>query len=314
MFTTVFNQTLIFIILIVLGCFIAKSKLVPQGTDKALSTLEKNIFLPSLVLVTFIQQCTPSVFASSWRLLLFGCLLFVVVPIAIAISKGMFKNRDSQRLSTYALIFSNYGYMGNAMIIAIFPELFFDYTIFTFPVTILMYVWGIPTLLLSDDNKKGIKARLMTLVNPMLICMLIGIIIGLLQLDVPVFFISSIQALANCMSPLAMILTGMVIAKIDISKFLKKWRIYIVVAIKLLVFPLAYLLIVMWIPQGTFLTRSALICAMCYMTMPTGLNPIVLPLACGKDVSEAAGMALISHLFCVLTIPLMFMLLQNLVL
>lgn len=315
MFIPVLNQTLVFIILIFLGYFLAKCKLVPDGADKALSTLEKNIFLPALVLNSFIQQCTLEKLSASWNLLVLGILfIFVVTPISLFVGKNTLKGKDSQKLATYALIFSNFGYMGNAMMYAVFPAYFLDYIIFTLPLTVWMYVWGIPTLLLFDDSKKSVKARLKTLVNPMLICMVVGIAIGLLSIPMPIFVTNSISALADCMSPLAMILTGMVIAKIDIPQFLRKWRIYVLVAIKLFAYPLVYALIFMLIPQGEFITKSVLICGMCYMTMPTGMNPIVIPLSQGKDVSEAAGLALISHVCSVASIPLMFMFLQNFVL
>ena len=50
------------------------------------------------------------------------------------------------------------------------------------------------------------------------------------------------------------------------------------------------------------------------VAMPTGFNTIVIPAAYGKDSSDGAGMALVTHVISVLTIPLSFMLLQALVL
>ena len=48
---------------------------------------------------------------------------------------------------------------------------------------------------------------------------------------------------------------------------------------------------------------AALLCA---VAMPLGLSPVVIPAAYGQDTSAAAGMALISHLLSVATIPLVF--------
>ena len=155
MFTPIFNQTLVFFLLILLGYLLVKRKFIPDGADKAVSSLEKNVFLPSLVLGTFIKQCTIEALSSAWKLLLMGALFgIVVVPISIAIIRLLFQTEDSRKIGTYALIFSNFGYMGNAMIIAVFPNVFFEYTIFTLPLTILMYVWAIPALLLSDGKAR----------------------------------------------------------------------------------------------------------------------------------------------------------------
>ena len=48
------------------------------------------------------------------------------------------------------------------------------------------------------------------------------------------------------------------------------------------------------------------ICIVCSLSMPLGLNTIVIPSALGKDTSIAAGMTVISHLLAVITIPLIF--------
>ena len=43
------------------------------------------------------------------------------------------------------------------------------------------------------------------------------------------------------------------------------------------------------------------------MAMPLGLNTIVVPKGYGKDTTDAAGMALISHTLSIATIPLVFL-------
>ena len=47
----------------------------------------------------------------------------------------------------------------------------------------------------------------------------------------------------------------------------------------------------------------------CYLGMPLGLSSVIIPTAYGKDTSEAATLALVSHVLCVATIPVIFTLL-----
>ena len=54
--------------------------------------------------------------------------------------------------------------------------------------------------------------------------------------------------------------------------------------------------------------EDAYLCALCSLAMPLGLNTIVIPSALGKDTTDAAGMAVISHLLSAISIPLIFML------
>ena len=116
------------------------------------------------------------------------------------------------------------------------------------------------------------------------------------------------------MSPIAMLLTGAMLGKLDILALLKKWRIYVVSAIKLLAYPLLFIGVFILLPMGEFVTETFLKCTLCVAAMPVGLNAIVVPAGYGKDASDAAAMALVSHILSIATIPLMFMLLQNLVL
>ena len=105
------------------------------------------------------------------------------------------------------------------------------------------------------------------------------------------------------MSPIAMLLTGITIAKIDLRKTFKNISVYTVSVIRLLIIPLASVGILALLP----LSYELALCTVCSLAMPLGLNTIVVPSAYGKDTSVAAGMALISHLLSCLTIPLVFM-------
>jgi predicted permease len=246
-------------------------------------------------------------------------MVLLLIPISILVAKICFREDYLRKIATYGLTFSNFGFMGNAIMNAMFPEIFFEYTIFTLPFWFMIYLWGVPVLLISGNDteeKAKFTARLKSFLNPMLIAMFIGLILGLTGLGVklPKGILSVIKVAGDCMSPLAMLLTGIVIGQSQVLSLIKKWRIYLTSAIRLLVYPLVVLGILVLLPQNSFFTPTFFKCALCMAAMPMGLNAIVVPAAYGKDTSDAAGLALISHLFSIATIPLMFMLLEVLVL
>ena len=149
----------------------------------------------------------------------------------------------------------------------------------------------------------------------MLIAMLVGMIIGLTGLGtiLPTQAIGAVDMLGDCMSPVAMILTGATIAKSNIIGLLKCGWLYSVSAVRLIVYPALYILAVVFIPKGGFLTETMLICGMCMVSMPMGLNSIVVPAAYGKDTSQAAALSVVTHLLSIITIPLMFLLFNTVV-
>ncbi len=79
----------------------------------------------------------------------------VALPIAIIASKLITKDKYHRNIYTYGLSFSNFGFMGNAVVKALFPEIFFEYLIFVMPLWIAIYMWGVPALLISDAEKQA---------------------------------------------------------------------------------------------------------------------------------------------------------------
>jgi predicted permease len=104
-----------------------------------------------------------------------------------------------------------------------------------------------------------------------------------------------------------MILTGITISSIDVKKTFTDWRIYAASVIRLVVIPLAFVGIAHLLP--VFEDKTLFTCALCALAMPLGINTIVVPSAYGKDTSDAAGMAVISHILAIGTIPVIFTLL-----
>ena len=312
---TVFLSTLgqmgFLAVLIVVGYCLTKFRLVPENGTEVLSKLENWVFIPCLCLGTFMQNFTVQSLSTAWQYVLCGLVtVSFSVPVAILVSKASSRDKYIQNIYTYGLSFSNFGFMGNAVVSALFPEVFDEYLIFVLPFWIYIYVWGVPSLLMPhEEGKKSLLERLRPLLNPMLIGMLIGILIGLSNVPMPKFLTSSVSTLGSCMSPVAMLLTGMTVAKTELLSMFKKPSVYLVSAVRLLAMPLVAIILFMFLK----LPYGLMLCTVCCLSMPLGLNTIVIPNAYGKDTSVAASMALVSHLASIGTIPLVFMLFQMLV-
>ena len=309
-FLPTLNQMCFLMLLILVGYILVRFRIVDDNAAKVLSKLESNVFIPALVLSTFMSHFTVEYIHTAGQFVLCGSVVVVASSvIAIIASKFCTKDRYIQKIFTYGLAFSNFGFMGNAVVSALFPDLFLEYLIFLLPFWILIYIWGVPSLLIpNDNNDHALKSRLSALINPMFIAVIVGAVFGLTQLPLPSFIQSSASTLGDCMSPIAMLLTGMTIAKINLKQVLKIGSIYIVTAIRLVLMPVVTILVLYLLP----VPYPVALCAVCAMAMPLGLNTIVIPAAYGKDTSVASGMALVSHVLSCITIPLVFLLFQAL--
>jgi predicted permease len=126
---------------------------------------------------------------------------------------------------------------------------------------------------------------------------------------IPNFAVEVIDTLHNCMSPIAMLLTGMTVAEMGLGKAFSKVSVYVVSVIRLIVIPMIFMIPLMLLP----IPNGVSLCMICSVAMPLGLNTIVIPKAYDLDTSVGSSMALISHIMSCGTIPLVFMLFELLV-
>ena len=69
-FTATLSQTAFLFSFIAAGYLLSRCKLVPDNAQAVLSKLENYLFLPALVLGTFVDNFTVSTLSTAWRLLL----------------------------------------------------------------------------------------------------------------------------------------------------------------------------------------------------------------------------------------------------
>ena len=304
-FLSALNQTAFLFGFIIIGYLLVKLNTLSENAATVLSRLENSVFIPALVMGTFIKNFTLEKLSVSWKLILISFVIaLIVIPVAILVSKAVTKDNYTQKIYTYGLSFSNFGFMGNAVVSALFPDIFFGYLIFTLPLWILIYVWGVPKLLISNcDKKLTIKEKLKACVNPMFVSMIIGMIVGVCNLPIPKFMMSVIEISGDCMSPIARILTGVVVSSFPLKKAFTNMGVYVVSMVRLVILPLSFI----GVSCLLNMPRTIFICALCSLMMPLGLNTIVIPSAYGKDASVAASMAIVSHFLAIVTIPLILL-------
>ena len=311
-FLATLNQIVFLVLLIVVGFCLTKAGALKDEASGILAKLETYIFVPAVVMQSAMENFTIHKIKSAGILFALGFVItLVIIPFAIILAKGFTKDNYMQNIYKYSFTFANYGYMGNAVVLALFPDYFFEYIMFTLPLSILIFAWIVPVWLLADTGASlTAKDKLKNIINPMFVGLIIGMIIGLIKMPIPVWLSSTVSASANCMSPIAMLLTGIAVASMDLRKAFTNGKIYAVCFIRLIAIPLIFIGILYLVKP----TDNIIICVMCAFAMPLGMNPIIFPKAYGKDTSVAAGMTVVSHLLSAITIPIVFAIVKSILL
>ena len=300
-FVTTLTQMLILFLYILIGILFRKFRLIPEASDRTIAGLENTLLMPCLIFSTFMEHCTLENLKEKSSGLYVAILILVgSIIISYAISSLMTDHPYKRKLFRYSLITSNYSFMGNAIALGIFgSDFLFEYMIFTLPLAIFTYTIGVSWI---KDGNDGASGSLKSLLTPVFYAIIAGIAFGILGIRLPGIITTAADALGGCMSPLAMFLTGFIIGGYKYRDLFEDASILFLSLIRLIAIPLSALIFLRIFDVDISISS----CAICYLSMPLGLNTIIIPAAYGRDTKTGASMALISSLLAVITIPLVF--------
>lgn len=300
---------LVMFLCIAIGFLLRKFRLTPDNTASVLSKLELYVFLPAQILVTFLNYCTVETLQVQYRTVLYGALAVgLEIMIGLLVARFFSKEKTERNIYLYNLIIANMGFLGNAIVPQIMgQEALYSYLLFCLPFNIVLYTWAINLLIPPEKLEK--KSIWKKLAHPTLIAMAIGILLGLSGAGkvLPGFVSTTLTNLSGCMGPVAMLLTGFVIGGYKIGDLLRNGKVYIISFIRLLVLPCVAVAVLMLLGSG----KEIALLAMFGCGAALGLNTVVVPAAYDGDTRPGAAMAMISHIGAVVTIPLLYALLTQ---
>ena len=195
-------------------------------------------------------------------------------------------------------VFSNIGFMGFPMINAIFgADKVFYAAIFNLIFNLCIYSLGAPLMQFGTGRKTKFNAK--SLLTPGIILSLIAIAIYFLNIPCHRVLAEGVHMVGSITSPVAMLLIGATLARMDAKSVLCEWRVYPFAVIKQVLIP-----ILLWFP----------ICALVHDELILGITLIMLAMpvantavlfATEYDCNEmlAAKNVFITTLLSLLSIP-----------
>ena len=311
-FLSTLSPLLVMFLCAAAGFILKNRSLLPDNADTVMSKLENYIFAPALIIHSFMNYCTVDSLRQYSSLVLYSLLaLAVAMLIGIPLSYVFVRRPTYERgIYQYALVFANFGFMGNAIVPAILgaadPAILYKYMLFTLPLNTAVYTWGVMVLIPRGEQRSN---PLKKLINPIFISILIGMLLGLTGLTdkIPAFLVTTLDYCKSCMAPVAMLLTGFTIGKFSFKQLLTDKKVWVASLLRLAVIPTIILGILMLTKANDLILTLALFA----YAAPCGMNTIIFPTAYGGDPRPGASMTLISQVLCTLSIPLLFALLNT---
>lgn len=296
----IFKQLSILYIFLLVGWLVGKFKKDKAPHSDIISVLLVNVFLPCKVFGTFANNVTVSYLADHSKLLLSSVVLLAILSvIAHFVPKLLTKNNYERKVYAYSITIANYAYLGYALIESVFGvSVSTEFMLFVIPFSFYTYTVGYAML-------TGGKSPLKRLLNPSTVAIVIGLLFGLLEWKLPDMLTTVVSSASACVGPLSMLLTGITLSTFALKDLLSNKMAYIFSALRLVVIP-AVAYFICRVARLDWLAPMVLIVT----CMPCGLNTIVFPKLIGEDCKQGARLALLTHVFSLITLPCWLSLLQ----
>jgi len=287
-----------------MGFAIARKKVVSENAPQTLSRLLTLIFCPALTLNGMAANLDRATIRANAGLLLTSAVVIAAgTVVSRVLSKALSRgDEDLRSILHYNLLYSNFGYIGYPMILGIFGEAALSrFLLYAVPISISVTFYG----RLAVEGKAKLSLRF--LLEPLSLSMFLGLLIGVLEIPLPGVVSDVLSTAGGCTGPVSMLVSGMVLSRVDLRRCFLDWKNYLFTALRLVIIPLAALAVML--PLGV--RGESLLFTGCFLCLPFGSNPIVFREAIGMDTQKAAGMTLVSYLFSLATVPLMFALFES---
>ena len=308
----IFNQILIFSILVLIGIIGSKVNVITEETKDFLAKIIFNITLPLALLTNFSRiDITPRLLSNS--LLVIGLSVFVLLFMLIA---GWLTSRLLKMQTSDAVIFKSHSLFGNIIFLG-FPlisSLYGEEGLLyagMFQVVSNMFIWTIGVIIMNQGNNNSLKKNMLHILNPNTIAVVIGFTMFLFSVKLPQFLLKPLGGLGDSNTYLSLVYMGTILYFTSIKKLLNNKIAYLISFNRLLLVPailiLLFIVINLLLPvKIDHLVISVLILQ---AAMPCIINIVIMAKIFGADDNLATANVFISTLLSIVTLPLILLLL-----
>ena len=275
-------------IIMFLGFVLVKTGICRSDDSRILSRLSVYIVVPCSILSDFQVSCSPSILNG---------LLLAVGPLL-----------HLNGVEKASIIYSN---AGNLVIPLVSSILGPDWVIYSsaYVSVQLFLLWSHGKMMICEEKKPDFK-KIIT--NTNMIAILFGIFLFLAQISLPDPVDSAVRSLGSMIGPLAMLISGMLIAGTTPQEILAFPHIGLVTILRLIGVPLLTILLLKFSGLASFAENGSQILLVTLLATITPSASTITQMAqvYGKDARYAGSINVITTLFCMITMPIMVYLYQ----
>ena len=295
---TILQQVIVMFILAFAGYVLFKKGKISQEGSKAIANILIYLSLPCVIINGFLVERTTE----NMKGLGISAIMALIALLASILISRIVMGKNA--IENFAGAFSNPGFFGIPIIMAsISQSAVFYIAAYIAYINLGQWTYGVGMLVAEKEGAKGnpfkgILKKLFT--APFMVGIVIGLFFFFSGLSMPSIPLKCVTFLANCNTPLAMFTIGIYLAQTDIAQTFKKWRLYLLSAVRLVFSPLVAMALLTLLPNDYFeLKMAVLIGTAC----PVGSNVAVYAQLYDSDYSYAVETVVVSTLLSIVTMP-----------
>ena len=324
----VYNVALLFILMLP-GIIVKKCHLSTDGFGKGLSNLILYVAQPALVFLAYVRPYDQKIFFNSIYVLGLSIVAHVIFSV---VTLSFFKKAPDakRRMLRFATIFSNAAFMGIPLIAAVLgTEATLYATIYN--ITFNIFLWSLGVKICTDDrdvnenglddydenkelaketkHKKG-ASPLKAFYHPVTIAAAIGLVFFFLPIhdSIPAIVNDTFDRLAALVAPVSMIVIGLRLADMKFKGMFADKYMYIFLALRHVVLPLAVLGVVKLCGLFLPLTEAVELVVVIMASAPAATSATMFAEMYDCDADYVSKLVTVSTLLSIATMPAILLL------
>lgn len=282
-------------LIVLIGFAAAKLNFIDENGALAIAKLVNKVTNPLKIFASYIMVYD----AVKFRGLMTSAGLMAVAMGVSILAAAVFirKKGEYWRVERGCTVLTNCGFMGIPLISAVLGnEAVFYLTGCILVFNIVAWTYGITVI----SGRSSLKDLLRIFTSPVIISIFLGLAVYLLQIQIPEMIHSVVDVVGDCTSPLAMVVAGATIARTDLRKTLGRANSWLVVALRLLICPLIFAVICLFLNIPDLVFKTVFIASAC----PVATVAVTQAVMEKRTPGHASGLFGLAALLSIGTIPL----------
>lgn len=305
-FATVINRLTALGILIALGYFLTKKKIMPEAFPKVLVDFIVKVIIPLFAIVALQVEFSKEMLVNGGLVFVTTLIVFSIGGIVGFLTSKLFKIQKLRKgMWIYTSMMSNSIFMGFPVLQAVFGnDVLFYLTILNLACNIVQFTLGIYIVSYYGGEKANIDIKKL-LITPLNISIIIGIFLFISQIKLPTAIMTAGEMITSTMTPLALVYIGTMLSQNSLKEIVGDKDVYLLSVIRLIIMPvLAYFIL------NAFITDTMVLGSVVIATgaMPAPAMGALFVGQYGGDTKFASKLVFLSTFLCGITVPIVCLL------